>query len=308
MRELTRRYGVVLASVFAGLTAFWLLALVVFPYIFLAEQSIRPYLPVDQLGGPNDVYTLANYATFLNASSMADFQIFGVHILYIPIHVYIFIETVLFASIVTALTLAIAYPLAYFIAKVAKPQTVPTLFLMLLIPLWVSEILRSFAWYIILSYQGPLNAVLDILGFHKVRWLTGYNGVIIGLIYTYVLFMLFPVYNAISTLDSNQIEAAEDMGARWWQIHRRVVVPHAKPGIASGCVMVFMLSAGSIIVPSLLASPSSRWFTEVIQQWMMEAQDWNTGSAYAFLLLLICTIFVSLMMRLFKVRLADIAQ
>src|SRR5262249_48192841 len=135
MRELTRRYGVVLASVFAGLTAFWLLALVVFPYIFLAEKSIRPYLPVDQLGGPDDVYTLANYATFLNASST-------VHLLFvdIPIHVFIFLETVLFASIVTALTLAFAYPLAYFIAKVAKPQTVPTLFLMLLIPLWVSEI------------------------------------------------------------------------------------------------------------------------------------------------------------------------
>lgn len=303
MRELTRRYGVVLAAVFAGLTAFWLLALVVLPYIFLAEKSFRPYLPVDEMGGPKDLYTLANYATFFNASST-------VHLLFvdIPIHVYIFLETVLFSSIVTGLTLALAYPLAYFIAKVAKPNTVPTLFLMLLIPLWVSEILRSFAWYIILSYQGPLNAILDIFGFHKVRWLTGYNGVIIGLIYTYVLFMLFPVYNAISTLDSNQIEAAQDMGAKWWQIHRRVIMPHAKPGIASGCVMVFMLSAGSIIVPSLLASPSSRWFTEVIQQWMMEAQDWSTGSAYAFLLLLICTIFVSLMMRLFKVRLADIAQ
>ncbi|HVJ36172.1 MAG TPA: ABC transporter permease [Terriglobia bacterium] len=303
MRELARRYGVVLAAVFGGLTAFWLLALVVFPYIFLAEKSFRPYLPVDQVGGPTDLYTLSNYMTFFNSSSTVHFFFFD-----LPIHVYIFLETVFFSSVVTAVTLALAYPLAYFIAKVAKPQTVPSLFLMLLIPLWVSEILRSFAWYIILSYQGPLNAGLDLLGFHKVRWLTAYNGVIIGLVYTYVLFMLFPVYNAISTLDTNQIEAAEDMGARWWQIHRRVVMPHAKPGIASGCVMVFMLSAGSIIVPSLLASPSSRWFTEVIQQWMFEAQDWNTGSAYAFLLLLICTIFVSLMMRLFKVRLADIAQ
>jgi spermidine/putrescine transport system permease protein len=303
MRELTRLYGFTLAAVFAGLTAFWLLALVVFPYFVLAEKSFRPYLPIDQVGGPNDVYSFANYLTFLNSSST-------VHVLFVdvPIHVYIFIETVLFSSVVTVLTLSLAYPLAYFLSKVANAKSVPTLFLLLLIPLWVSEILRSFAWYIILSYQGPLNAILDIFGFHRIRWLTGYNGVIIGLVYTYVLFMLFPIYNAVSTLDSNQIEAAQDMGARWWQIHRRVIVPHAKPGIASGCVMVFMLSAGSIIVPSLLASPSSRWFTEVIQQWMFEAQDWNTGSAYAFLLLLICTIFVSVMMRIFKVRLADIAQ
>ena len=303
MRELARRYGITLAAVFAGLTAFWLLALVVFPYFFLAETSFRHYLPIDQVGGPNDTYTLSNYFTFINGSSSTPFLFLSV-----PIHVYIFVETVFFSSLVTVVTFSLAYPLAYFLSKVANVKTVPTLFLLLLIPLWVSEILRSFAWYIILSYQGPLNALLSVFGIHQVRWLTAYNGVIIGLVYTYVLFMLFPVYNAISTLDTNQIEAAQDMGARWWQIHRRIIMPHAKPGIASGCVMVFMLSAGSIIVPSLLASPSSRWFTEVIQQWMFESQDWNTGSAYAFLLLLICTVFVSVMMRLFKVRLADIAQ
>lgn len=310
MRELIRRYGLALALVFSGLTAFWLLALVVFPYFFLAEASFRPYLPVDQVGGPNDVYSFNNYLTFVQSSTTVPIHLGDVQLFAVPIHVYIFFLTVLFSSIVTVITLALAYPLAFFLSKVAKSQSVPTLFLMLLIPLWVSEILRSFAWYIILSYQGPLNAGLLLLGIidKPVRWISGYNGVIIGLVYTYVLFMLFPVYNAISTLDTNQIEAAQDMGARWWQIHRRIVAPHAKPGIASGCVMVFMLSGGSVIVPSLLASPGSRWFTEVIQQWMFEAQDWNTGSAYAFLLLLICTIFVSIMMRLFKVRLADIAQ
>ena len=108
---------------------------------------------------------------------------------------------------------------------------------------------------------------------------------IVGLVYTYLLFMLLPIYNSIQSLDSNQIEAAEDLGSPLWRTHWRVVIPHAKPGIASGCVMVFMLSAGSIIVPSLLGSPGTRWFTEIIQQWFFEGQDWNQGSAYAFLLL-----------------------
>ncbi|TIO06127.1 MAG: ABC transporter permease subunit, partial [Mesorhizobium sp.] len=164
--------------------------------------------------------------------------------------------------------------------------------------------------FIILSYQGPLNA--GLMAVHlisaPVRWLTGYNGVIIGLFYTYVLFMLFPIYNAIQALDTNQIEAAQDLGAPAWRIHWRIVIPHSKPGIASGCVMVFMLSAGAIIGPTLLASPSSRWFTEIVQQWMFEAQDWNTGSAFAFLLLLLCTVFVTVMLRLFRVRLADTAR
>jgi spermidine/putrescine transport system permease protein len=120
--------------------------------------------------------------------------------------------------------------------------------------------------------------------------------------------MLFPIYNAISALDTNQIEASEDLGASMWRTHWRVIIPHSKPGIASGCVMVFMLCAGSVIVPTTLASTNSRWFTEIIQQWMFEGLDWNTGSAYAFLLLALCIIFVSLVMRILNVRLVDIAK
>ena len=87
-----------------------------------------------------------------------------------------------------------------------------------------------------------------------------------------------------------------------------MILPHAKPGIASGAVMVFMLSAGSLLVPSLLGSTTSQWFTQTIQQWMLESQDWNIGSAYAFLLLILCTMFVTVVMRLFKVKLSDIAR
>ncbi|MDQ0467835.1 ABC transporter permease [Labrys wisconsinensis] len=307
MTALLRRYGRGLTIAILGLTAFWLLALVVLPYFIMFRYSFRPYLPVDQLGGPNDVYTLGNYATFF--SSPRTIQLFG-WAFDIPIHVQIFVLTVFYSCVVTVICLVAAYPLAYFLAKMAAPRNAPTLFIVLLIPLWVSEVLRSFAWFIILSFQGPLNTSLIGLGLiaRPVRWLTGFNGVVVGLVYTYVLFMLFPIYNAIQSLDSNQIEAAQDLGSPTWRTHWRVVIPHSKPGIASGCVMVFMLSAGSILVPTLLASTTSRWFTEIVQQWMFESQDWNTGSAYAFLLLLICVLFVSLMMRLFKVRLADIAK
>jgi spermidine/putrescine transport system permease protein len=112
----------------------------------------------------------------------------------------------------------------------------------------------------------------------------------------------------MTSLDTNQIEAAEDLGAKWWQIHRRVIIPHSKPGIASGCVTVFMLCVGSILIPTLLNSPSSTWFTEVIDNRMFDQNDWNGGAAYAFLLLVVCIIFVSAMMRLFRVGLSDIAK
>jgi spermidine/putrescine transport system permease protein len=294
MNELTRRYGAPLAGGFIVLTAFWLLVLVILPYLYLFENSFRPYLPVVDMGGPKDVYSLDNYLTFFES----------------PIHIKIFFLTIVYSSIVTVLCFAIAYPLAYYLSKVATIALVPTLFLLLLIPLWVSEILRSFSWFIILALKGPLNYGLIGLGIidKPVRWITGFRAIIIGLVYTYVLFMLFPLYNAIQSLDTNQIEAAQDLGSPWWRTHWRVILPHSKPGIASGAVTVFMLSAGSILVPTLLASTTSRWFTEIIQQWMFESQDWNTGSAYAFLLLLLCTVFVSVMMRVFRVSLADIAK
>jgi spermidine/putrescine transport system permease protein len=294
MKDLLNRYGLLLTTVFAVLTGFWILVLVVLPNIYLFEHSFKPYLPVAELGGPKDVYSLDNYLTFFRS----------------PIHISVFFWTVIYSAVVTFICFLITYPLAYYLSKVSARALLPMIFLLLFIPLWVSEVLRSFAWFIILALKGPLNASLLGLGIIEdpVRWITGFRGVIIGLVYTYILFMLFPLYNAIQSLDTNQIEAAEDLGAPWWRTHWRVILPHAKPGIASGSVMVFMLSAGSILVPTLLGSTDSRWFTQIINQWMIESQDWNTGSAYAFLLLILCTVFVSAVMRVFRVKLSDIAK
>ena len=294
MNDLLRRYGVGLTTAFVLLTAFWLLILVILPNIYLFENSFRPYLPIAEMGGPKDTYSLDNYIVFFKS----------------PIHINVFVWTVLYSSFVTVICFVIAYPMAYYLSKVASNKMLPTLFLLLFVPLWVSEVLRSFAWFIILAFKGPLNAGLLGLGIVEdpIRWISGFRGVMIGLVYTYVLFMLFPMYNAIQSLDTNQIEAAEDLRSPSWYTHWRVILPHAKPGIASGAVMVFMLSAGSILVPTLLASTNSRWFTEIIYQWMFESQDWNTGSAYAFLLLILCSVFVTVVMRVFRVKLSDIAK
>jgi spermidine/putrescine transport system permease protein len=308
MEDLIRRYGSTLTGAFILLTAFWLLILVILPNVTLFEASFRPYLPVVEIGGPKDTYSLNNYMRVFHGD--VPVSLFGIEI-HMPVHTLTFMLTIWYSAVVTLICFLIAYPLAYYLAKVVSPATLPTLFLLLFIPLWVSEVLRAFAWWIILAFKGPLNFILfDMLGVidQPVRYIQGYSGVIIGLVYTYVLFMLFPIYNAVQSLDTNQIEAAQDLGSPWWRTHWRVILPHAKPGIASGAVMVFMLSAGSLLVPSLLGSTTSQWFTQTIQQWMLESQDWNTGSAYAFMLLILCTIFVTLVMRVFKVKLSDIAK
>lgn len=302
-----RRYGMGLTLTICLLVAFWLLMLVIVPNITLFEQSFRPYLPVTEIGGPKDVYSFDNFLKVFNGDTQVTLLGFTFNI---PVHVLTFSLTILYSILVTILCFCLAYPLAYYMAKIVNPKTLPTLLLLLFIPLWVSEVLRAFAWWIILALKGPLNSLFLFLGVidKPVRWIVDYNGVIIGLVYTYVLFMLFPIYNAIQSLDTNQIEAAEDLGAPWWKIHLKIVMPHAKPGIASGSVMVFMLSAGSLLVPSILGSTTSQWFTQTIDQWFKDALDWNTASAYALLLLILCTVFVSLAMWVFKVKLSDIAK
>lgn len=307
MQDLFRRYGKGLTFTFVGLAVFWLVVLVILPDFKLLESSFRPYLPITEVGGPKDVYSLGNYAQILG--NEVPFQVFGLELM-VPARIKVFILTIFYSGVVTFITFLLAYPLAFYLAKVVSGKSLPTLFLLLFVPLWVSEVLRSFAWFIILTLKGPLNAFLMALGVieKEIRWIDGYSPVVVTLVYAYVLFMLFPLYNAMQSLDSNQIEAAEDLGSPWWRTHWRVILPHAKPGIASGAVMVFMLSAGSLLVPAIINSTTGNWFTQTIQGIMLEGQDWNAGAAFAFMLLLFCTIMVTLAMRVFRVKLSDIAK
>ena len=129
-----------------------------------------------------------------------------------------------------------------------------------------------------------------------------------GLGYAFILLMIFPIYNAIESLDKNQIEAARDLGAPWWRIHRRVVIPYAKPGITSGCTMVFMLTAGALAAPQILGGPSSLWFTQIIYQWFNQGNNWQRGSAYAVFLLFSTIVIVLLVMKAFKVKLGEVTR
>ncbi|PWC77297.1 ABC transporter permease [Azospirillum melinis] len=294
MTEVLRRYGPVLTGVILLAVAVWLALLVLLPQLMMIGFSFRPSLPPSKIGGPEDVFTVRNYLTLWTNQ----------------IHLSIFLKTIWASALVTATTLAVCYPVAYYLAQVAPKRRLPLLILMLVVPFWINELLRTFSWYIILAFNGPLNAILLGLGIidEPQRFLGGDAGVIVGMVYVYILFMVFPLYNAIESLDRNQIEAARDLGAGWLRIHRRIVLPHAKPGIAVGCIMTFMLAAGSYAVPALLGGPNSRWFTEIIYNWFFEGGNWNQGAAYAFILLVLCIGFILGAMRLFRVGLADIAK
>lgn len=293
MSDLYHRFGSGLTTIFIGLVLAWLAGMVLAPNLMMIDYALRPNLPPADIGGPRDVYSLDNILYLANEG----------------VHRAIFLKTIWASALVAFLTLVVCYPIAYWLAQTASPNQTVIVLIGLTIPFWINEVLRTLAWYILFAFRGPLNALLLFLGVidEPVRWY-GNAGVLAGMVYAYILFMLFPIYNSIESLDKSQIEAARDLGASTWRTHRRVVIPHAKAGIATGCVFTFMLAAGSYVAPALLGAPGSRWFTEIIYNWFFEGGDWNRGAAYALVLLVLCMVVVLATLKLARVNLTDVAK
>ncbi|MBL3569332.1 spermidine/putrescine ABC transporter [Rhodovulum sulfidophilum] len=349
MTRLRRSFGAPLATLIVLLTGIWVLGLIAAPQVIMIEQSLwkmdRPAgaaelsVQIDRLYNRLDMLALDRAAArTLSTPSATDAKLAQIDAERAAVaaeiadletrestpvrtwtltnyaqmgqaHLRIFAKTILAALAVTAIAFAVCYPIAFAIAKLEPPRRAALIMLALVIPYAINELLRVFAWQMILNYGGPLNAALGLLGIGPVPFLESGSGVFVAMVYAYILFMVFPLYNVLETLDMNQIEAARDLGAKTWQIHRRIVLPHARPGIAVGCIMTFMLSAGSYSVPYIMTrGTAAPWFAQLVYNRFFQASDWNVGAAYAVSLLAVCTGFVFLMMRLLKVRLRDIAK
>lgn len=195
-------------------------------------------------------------------------------------------------------------------AQVAPAARVRFFLLLLIAPYWVNEILRAFALRIMLSSNGLINKILIGSGVvdQPVDFIGNDIALYAGLGYAYMLLMIFSLYNTIETLDHAQIEAARDLGAPWWHIHTFIVIPFIKPGVASGCTLVFMLSAGSLAAPLVLSGPRSLWFTPIVYDRFNQAFNWPQGAAYALILLIACVTFVLFVLRLGRLSLGEIAK
>jgi spermidine/putrescine transport system permease protein len=298
-----QRNGAPVAIFLLVAVGFWALFLIVFPQLYMIDYSFHPRLPQVKRGGPDDVYTLENYRYFLFGSTRDASR-------WNTTHLHAFWITIFVSVLITIANFAICYPLAYFMAQVAKPRVVLRLMLLLIIPYWINEVLRAFAFRVLMGTGGVINNVL--IGAGLIREPIDFLGLDValysGLTYAYLLIMMFPLYNAIESLDRNQIEAARDLGAPWWHIHLFVVMPYAKPGIASGATLVFMLCAGALACPLILGGPKTLWFTPIVYDRFFQAFNWQQGAAYALILLSACMAFVLLVMRLFRVSLSEIAR
>ncbi len=300
MSDSVIRFGRVGITVIFGSVAVWALLLVLIPHVMLIDFAFHANPGAVQKGLAGEGFSIYSFLPLFDPSD--------------ALAARTFIRTLLTSLVITVLALVVCYPIAYYLAKVAPARNLQILMLCLLVPFWVNEVLRAYAWRTLMARQGLLNQLALAMGLEPVEYFNYELPIVdanialfVGLIYSYVLFMIFPMFNAMESLDTNQIEAARDLGASWARVHLRIVIPHAKPGIASGCIVTFMLSAGSYIVPVLLGGKSSFWFTQAIES-QFSVLNWNGGSAYAMVLEVFCLIFVITMMRLFRVTLRDITR
>jgi spermidine/putrescine transport system permease protein len=298
-----RKNGTALGVFLLVSVGFWIFLMIVLPQLFMMDFSFRTNVPPPQWGTEAHHYTLEHYKYMLYGSSQSTES-------YNYVDLSVFGRTLMAATFVTLIDVVLCYPVAYYLAHEAKGGWSRLMIMSLIVPFWVNELLRAFAFKIMFGANGIINDSLMWIGIIDQPYDFIRDGVALysGLSYAYILLMIFPIYNAVESLDKNQIEAARDLGSPWWRIHWRIIIPHTKPGITSGCTMVFMLTAGALAAPQILGGPSSLWFTQIIYQSFNQAGNWARGSAYAIILLATCIIFVLLMMRMFKVKLGEIAR
>jgi len=267
----------------------WLFALIILPHIDLALLSFR-----ERIAPRAYAASLAQYRTFFAE----------------PLYWRVFVRTAILSAVATALTLLVAFPVAWIIAKIARGRASSLLFVVCLIPFWVSETVRALGWLILLRESGVLPALLVRLGITAVPVELLYHDatILIGLVYTSLLFMVVPLVSSLESLDNSLIEAAYDLGGSGLAILRRIVIPHAAPGITAGCIVVFMLTLGNYLTPNLLGGKNSQWFTELIYTQFIVRFNWEQGAAFGFLLLALSTGMVALGLRLSGQRFVDVMR
>jgi len=176
----------------------------------------------------------------------------------------------------------------------ARGRVRSALFLLCLVPFWVSELVRTFGWMILLRETGLFSSVLQWAGLADAPVEMLYNdaAIMVGLVYTSMLFMVVPLITTLDSLDDAVIEAGYDLGGSGPSILREIVIPHAMPGIVSGSIVVFMLSLGNYLTPIMLGGKDSLWFTELIYSQFIVRFNWELGAAFGFMLLILSSVIV----------------
>ena len=202
-----------------------------------------------------------------------------------PLYLEIIVRTFVIAAITTVLCFALGYPLAYFIVfKGRRWRNV--LILLVMVPFWTSLLIRAYSWVVILSGNGIANKTLQFLGIidEPATLIFTSQAVLMGMVYSYLPFMILPLYASLEKFDTRLKEAAKDLGASRWQTFWKVTFPLSMPGVIAGSILVFIPSAGEFVIPQLLGGSRTVMTGSLIQSQFGSARDWAFGSALSVML------------------------
>lgn len=254
--------------------AFFFALLLILPLIVVVIYSFGERAPA---GGYQAGFTLENYEN-LPARSTA------------------FLNTLTLAPIGTLLCAVIAFPLAYFLAVKSSPRWRTLLLVLVVVPFWTSQLLRIYAWFMILGNQG-LPRLLDYIGIEDLRIVNTPAAVLIGMTYGYLPLMVLPIYVSLEKLDLRLLEASADLGGTPWRSFLQVTLPLSLPGVATGSILVFILLMGEFIIPALLGGGKVFFIGNALVDLFLQSRNWPFGAAVSVAMVILMLVTVVIYMR-----------
>lgn len=270
----------------------WLVIMV--PMLWLAAFFFIPFLVVFKISLSEAMIAIPPYSPLFEwdpDSAFATLKVtFGNYLFLFESRFYLdaYLSSLRIAAISTFFTLIVGFPIAYLIAR-SGPTMRTVLLSLVILPFWTSFLLRVYAWMALLKKNGLVNEVLMSIGLidQPLQMLQTDFAVYLGIVYTYLPFMILPLYTTLEKMDLSLIEAAQDLGAKPWRAFCLVTLPLAKPGIIAGCMLVFIPAVGEYVIPALLGGSDTLMIGRVLWDEFFLNRDWPLASAVAIVMLIV---------------------
>ena len=258
-KKKTKKKGNLLAAFLAAPHIVWTVLFIVVPLIFVA------------------VYAFTDRQMNFTFDNILDF--------FTPEKLYILWRSVKLALIATVICILIGYPAAYFISK-ANPRTQKLLILLIMLPMWMNFLIRTYAWMVILQNKGIINSIVGLIGLGPLKMINTEGAVIVGMVYDFLPYMILPIYSVMTKLDTRLIEAAADLGCNGFGVLTKVIIPHSLPGVFSGITMVFVPSISTFYISQKLGGGKFFLIGDLIES-QYNANNIHAAAAISLVLMLI---------------------
>lgn len=206
----------------------------------------------------------------------------------------IMLNSIWLGFIATVISLVMAYPLAYIMAR-SKANVQRTMMMLVMLPMWMNLLIRTYSMMILMQDTGIINTALEAIGLSPVHMINTQSAVVLGMVYNYIPYMILPLYSIMSKLDYSLIEAAQDLGANKLTVIKNVVIPHSLPGIASGFTMVFVPSVSTFYISKKLGGNTFSLIGDIIEMQFKSANNYNLGAALSMVLMVLIIICMMVM-------------